>query len=67
MIEAQTKGAMIRAAQTVVLSVDHSKFRKSTLGKFGELKDIQILITDKKAPREIVEAIIKRGIEVIQV
>ena len=67
MIEAQTKSAMIRAAKTVILLADHSKFGKSTLGKFGELKDVQILITDEKAPREAIEAIAEKGIEVIQV
>ena len=67
MIEAQTKSAMIRAADTVILVVDHSKFGKTALGKFGELEEIQILITDKKVPSEIIEAIIQKGIEVIQV
>lgn len=67
MIEAQTKSAMIRAADTVILVVDHSKFGKTALGRFGEIEEVQILITDKKAPSEIIERIIQRGIEVIQV
>jgi DeoR/GlpR family transcriptional regulator of sugar metabolism len=67
MIEAQTKSAMIRAADTVILVVDHSKFGKTALGKFGELEEVQILITDKQVPSEIIEAVIQKGIEVIQV
>jgi DeoR family transcriptional regulator, fructose operon transcriptional repressor len=67
MIEAQTKSAMIHAAKTVILLVDHSKFGKSTLGKFCELKDVNILITDTKAPPEIIKSIIDLGIKVIQV
>jgi DeoR/GlpR family transcriptional regulator of sugar metabolism len=67
MIEAQTKSAMIRAADTVVLVVDHSKFGKTALGKFGEMEEVQILITDKKVPSEIIKAIMQKGIEVIQV
>jgi DeoR/GlpR family transcriptional regulator of sugar metabolism len=67
MIEAQTKNTMIKVAKTVILLADSSKFGKATLGKFGELNDIHILITDKKAPQKIIEAIIEKGIEVIQV
>ena len=67
MIEAQTKNALIHAAKTVILLADHSKFEKATLGKFGELKDIQILITDTRTPQETIEAIIGCGVEVIQV
>jgi DeoR family fructose operon transcriptional repressor len=67
MIEAQTKSAMIRAADTVILVVDHSKFEKTALGKFGEIEEVQILITDEKAPSEVIERIKQKGIEVIQV
>lgn len=67
MVEAQTKSAMIRAADTVVLVVDHSKFGKTTLGKFAELDEVQVLITDRKAPSEVIRAVVERGVEVIQV
>jgi DeoR/GlpR family transcriptional regulator of sugar metabolism len=67
MTEAQTKTAMMRAARTVILLADHTKFGKRTLGKFGELKDVHVLITDKKAPQDIIEPILRLGIEVIQV
>lgn len=67
MIEAQTKSAMIRAADTVILVADHSKFGKTALGKFGEIEEVQILITDEKAPSEVIERIRQKGIEVIQV
>lgn len=67
MIEAQTKITMIRSADTVILVVDHSKFGKTTLGKFAELDEVQVLITDRKAPSEIIKAIIEKGVEVIQV
>jgi DeoR family fructose operon transcriptional repressor len=67
MIEAQTKKAMIRSAKTVILLADHSKFGKATLGKFGELKDVHILITDKKTSEGTIQAIIECGVEVIQV
>lgn len=66
-IEAQTKKAMIQSAKTVILLADHSKFGKATLGKFGELKDVQILITDEKTPQETIETIIECGVEVTQV
>ena len=67
MIEAQTKSAMMRAAKTVILLVDHTKFSKATLGRFGGLKDVHIVITDREAPQETIEAIIANGTEVIQV
>lgn len=67
MTEAQTKSAMIHSADNVILVVDYSKFEKTALGKFGELEEIQVLITDKKAPSDIIKAIIEKGVEVIQV
>jgi DeoR family fructose operon transcriptional repressor len=67
MIEAQTKSAMIHVAKNVILVADHTKFGKTTLGKFAKLEDIQILITDKKAPSAMIREIIKRGVEVVQV
>lgn len=67
MVEAQTKSAMIRAADTVILVVDHSKFGKTALGKFAQLEEVQVLITDRKAPSEVIRAIIEKGVEVIQV
>jgi DeoR family fructose operon transcriptional repressor len=67
MIEAQTKSAMIHVAKNVILVADHTKFGKTTLGKFAKLEDIQMLITDKKAPSGMIRAIVKRGVEVVQV
>ena len=67
MTEAQTKSAMIHSADTVILVVDYSKFEKTALGKFGELEEIHVLITDKKAPSDIIKAIVEKGVEVVQV
>jgi len=56
---------MIRGAQKIVLCLDHTKFgRKSTIQMCG-LEDIDTIVTDPKAPPELVAELRARGIEVV--
>lgn len=60
--EAATKGACMRASQSKILVVDSSKFGVVKPAYFGELTDIDLIITDKGlsgAWRKIIES---RGI-----
>lgn len=45
--EAATKRAMIRAARRVVVLADHSKFGNDCFARFGELDEVDTLISDE--------------------
>ncbi|MCP4404754.1 MAG: DeoR/GlpR transcriptional regulator [bacterium] len=65
MHEISVKQKMIEVAREVILLADHTKFGKSALSSFAQLTQIHKIITDDKAPQEIVSAIESQGIEVI--
>jgi len=44
--EASIKRAMIASARRVVLLADHTKFDNDCFAKFGELSDVDLLVTD---------------------
>jgi DeoR/GlpR family transcriptional regulator of sugar metabolism len=45
-MEAQIKKLMLSSANTKILAVDNSKFDKISFTKFGDLSDIDIMVTD---------------------
>lgn len=56
---------MIRAAQKVIICLDHTKFGRKSVVPMCELDDIDTIITDAGAPLDMVEALRARGIEVL--
>jgi DeoR/GlpR family transcriptional regulator of sugar metabolism len=58
------KAAFIKAAQSRILLLDSSKIGKVALAKVANLNEIDILITDKAAPPEEIEALRSQGLEV---
>ncbi len=57
--------AMIEAAQKVIFCFDHTKFgRRSVLPLCG-LESVHTIVTDDGAPRELVDSLRGRGIEVV--
>ena len=62
---AQTKRAMLRAARTRVLMVDHTKFTRSALHRVGPITDFTVVITDSGTSPQDVLAIRDLGVEVI--
>ncbi len=63
-IEARTNHAMIERAQRVIVVVDSSKVGHVTLSKMGDLREVNILITDEQAPSAEVARIRDAGVEV---
>jgi DeoR/GlpR family transcriptional regulator of sugar metabolism len=63
--EAETNAAMIRKATRVVVVADHSKFGRLTLASFAPIEAAHVLVTDVGAPRSIVRAIRRRGVQVV--
>lgn len=46
LVEAETKTAMLQAAKTKILVVDHSKFEQKTFAKICSLDELSLIITD---------------------
>jgi DeoR/GlpR family transcriptional regulator of sugar metabolism len=57
--------AMIRAAQRVIFCMDHTKFGRQSVSELCSLDSIDMLVTDRAAPSELVAALRERGVEVV--
>lgn len=63
--EVRIKQSMIQAADKVVLVVTGEKIGKTSLAPFAGLEEIDVVVTDGKAPPEEVERLRRRGVEVV--
>jgi len=66
-IEVPIKRAMIEVAEEVILTVTYNKIGKRSFAYVCPISAINKIITDKKAPEAEINAIRKKGIEVIMV
>lgn len=57
------KRAMMRAARRSVLMVDHSKLGRVALHRLAPLSDIDLLITDRRAPEEALLEMRESGVK----
>jgi DeoR family fructose operon transcriptional repressor len=64
--EAAVKRAMIRAARRTVLLADHTKLGNDYLARFGELADVDLMITDSRADTDLVGDIEGTGVRVVR-
>jgi DeoR family fructose operon transcriptional repressor len=64
--EAAAKRAMIRAARRPVVVADHSKLGTDYFARFGELSEIDTLITDTGADDELVAELESTGLRVVR-
>ncbi|POX41514.1 D-beta-D-heptose 1-phosphate adenosyltransferase [Streptomyces sp. Ru73] len=64
--EAAVKRAIIAAARRVVLIADSSKFGQQHFARFGDLSDVDVLITDTGLSPENALAIERAGTEVVR-
>ncbi|WP_406677987.1 DeoR/GlpR family DNA-binding transcription regulator [Moorella sp. ACPs] len=67
MTEAHTNSLMIKAADEIIVLADHSKIGRVTLSRFAPIEAVSTLITDRAAPPDFIEELVRRGIEVIVV
>lgn len=63
--EAGLRSQIIRDADKVIVLADFAKFGIKAMCKVCSLSDIDILITDSKAPKEILKKIEKKGVQII--
>ncbi|WP_030805606.1 DeoR/GlpR family DNA-binding transcription regulator [Streptomyces sp. NRRL S-337] len=64
--EAAVKRALIRAARRVVLLADSGKFEQRHFARFGDLSDVDLLITDTGLSPDDALAIERAGTEVVR-
>jgi DeoR/GlpR family transcriptional regulator of sugar metabolism len=63
--EADTNAAMIRKATRLVVVADHTKFGRVTLAAYAPIQAAHVLITDAAAPRGVLSAIRRLGVQVV--
>ncbi len=59
--------ALIRKAKKVIVVADHTKIGRRHFVHMGSIEDVDILVTDSKAPADKIEAIRQKGVTVYQV
>jgi DeoR family fructose operon transcriptional repressor len=64
--EGAVKSSMIKAAKKVLVVADHTKFTQDHFVKFGEIKDINLIITDEAVDQGAIAQIETTGIKVIR-
>ena len=64
-VEVGVKSGIIKSAKRTILLADSTKIGKSEFVSFGNLKMIDCLITDSKAPSNLIRKYEKMGVEVI--
>jgi DeoR/GlpR family transcriptional regulator of sugar metabolism len=57
--------AMLKAAQKIIFCLDHTKFGRQSVSPLCELSDSLTIVTDSKAPMDLVNGLRERGVEVI--
>jgi DeoR/GlpR family transcriptional regulator of sugar metabolism len=57
--------AMLRAAKTVFFCMDHTKLGRESVLPLCDLQQVDTLVTDSGAPKDLLESLRSRGLEVI--
>jgi DeoR family transcriptional regulator of aga operon len=66
-LEAQLNGLMVKVSKEVTVVADSTKLGRRSLFRIGPLENVHRLITDSRAPEEFIDALRKKGVEVILV
>lgn len=57
--------AMLKAAQKVILCLDHTKFGRQSVSPLCGLDMVDTVVTDSQAPAEMIAGLRERGVEVV--
>lgn len=63
-LEAGIKSLLVQAAKRVIVVADRTKFGKVAVAKVCDIKDVDLIITDKDLPQEMVNMIIRSGVNI---
>ena len=64
--EAELRRQIIANARQVIVLADYSKFGIRAVSNVCAMKDVDVLITDEKAPEQMLEVLEKNGVSVIR-
>jgi len=64
--EGAVKVAMLAAAKKKIVVADHTKFKQDFFSKFGDVKDIDLIITDESVDQGAIAQIETAGIKVVR-
>ena len=65
--EAGIRSQVIENSNNVIVVADYAKFGVQAMCKVCDLEDVDVLITDSKAPKELLNKIRKKGVRVVVV
>ncbi len=57
--------AMLKAAQKIIFCLDHTKFGRQSVSPLCDLAHVGTVVTDSRAPQELVNGLRARGVEVV--
>lgn len=60
---AQTKQTMLHCGKKCILAADYSKFGKFGFARVGDLKDIDVIVTDQKPDEEVLQLLAQAKVE----
>lgn len=63
--EAATNNALVDAAGTCIVAVDHTKLGKTLFSRICSLADVQILLTTGEPPEELAAALVEHGVQLV--
>ena len=64
--EAAVKSAMLNAAKEKIVVADHTKFTQDHFAKFGDIKDIDLVVTDEAVDQGAAAQIETTGLKVVR-
>jgi DeoR family transcriptional regulator, fructose operon transcriptional repressor len=63
--EADIRKQMLERGGMKIALADHSKFNVTALAKVAELKDLDVVVTDDRAPREFLDKLAELDVEIL--
>lgn len=65
LLEVELKRFIVQHVKEVIVVVDGSKFNQSALAAYANIEQITRVITDDSAPKEVLDKISSRGVEIL--